>query len=100
MSEPLPPFTMEDAVEFATNDNGTVTDVFPKNIDKWEGQIDGYRVERETATKETGKEKYFITFTERWNTGKVKGFSSFSYEVERGSLTASGSEGNEPPYYK
>ena len=100
MSEPLPPFTIEDAVEFATDNNGSDTDVFPKNIGKWEGQIDGYYVERETTAKETGKEKYLITFTERWNNGKIKGFWSFSYEVERGSLTASSSEGVEPPYYK
>ncbi|MFJ7977170.1 hypothetical protein JNUCC23_03585 [Peribacillus sp. JNUCC 23] len=100
MSEPLPPFTVEDAVEFVTDGDGTVTDNFPKNVGKWEGQIDGYYVEKETAAKEIGKEKYLITFTERWNKGKVKGFSSFSYEVERGSLTASSSEGEEPPYYK
>ncbi|WP_028389875.1 hypothetical protein [Bacillus cihuensis] len=100
MSEPLSTFTMEDAVEFATVDNGTVTDVFPKYIGKWEGQIDGYQVERETAVQEIGNEKYLITFTERWNKGAVESFSSFSYEVERGSLTASGREGEEPPYNK
>ncbi|MFF2458713.1 hypothetical protein [Peribacillus simplex] len=100
ISEPLPPFSMEEAVEFATAGNGTVTDVFPKNVGKWDEMIHGYHVERETSAKEIGKEKYIITFTERWNKGKEKGSWFFSYEVERGSLTANGGEGAYPPYYK
>ncbi len=47
MSEP---YTMVDAIEDAAA-NGTVPDVFPKSVGKWEGQIDGYRVERETTAK-------------------------------------------------
>ena len=100
ISEPLPPFSTEEAVESATAGNGTVTDVFPKKVGKWEEMIDGYHVERETSSKEIGKEKYIITFTERWNKGKEKGSWFFSYEVERGSLTANGGEGAYPPYYK
>ncbi|MDF9759410.1 hypothetical protein OKW24_001183 [Peribacillus simplex] len=100
ISEPLPPFSTEEAVEFATAGNGTVTDVFPKKVGKWEEMIDGYHVERETSSKEIGKEKYIITFTEKWNKGKEKGSWFFSYEVERGSLTANGGEGAYPPYYK
>ncbi|MFF2856556.1 hypothetical protein [Peribacillus sp. NPDC058002] len=100
ISEPLPPFSMEEAVEFATAGNGTVTDVFPENVGKWDGMIDGYHVERETSAKEIGKEKYIITFTERWDKGKEKGSWFFSYEVERGTLSANGGEGGDPPYYK
>ena len=100
ISEPLPPFTMEDAVEFATDGEGNITENFPENVGKWNVIIDSYYVERETAAKEIGKEKYIIIFTERWEKGKENGTWSFSYKVERGSLSAYGSEGNKPPYYK
>lgn len=47
-SPSLPPFTKEDAVEFATDGEGTIEDSFPKKIGKWQGTIDGFQVERET----------------------------------------------------
>ena len=99
ISDPLPPFTKEDAVAFAADGEGTVTDDFPKNIGKWDGMIDGYHIERETSAKEIGKEKYIITFTERWSKGQEKGSWFLSYEVDRESLTARASEGEYPPYY-
>ena len=99
ISEPLPSFTMEDAVESATDALGNVTDIFPKSVGKWNGIIDGYQVERETSAEEIGKDKYIITFTERWEKGKENGSKSFSYEVDRRSLLAKGSSGDEPPYY-
>ncbi|KWW22076.1 hypothetical protein AS888_05955 [Peribacillus simplex] len=100
ISEPLPPFSTEDAVEFATDGEGTFTEVFPKYVGKVDEMIHGYHVERETSAKGIGKEKYLITFTERWNKGKEKGFWSFSYEVERKSLTAYDDKGTYPPYYQ
>lgn len=97
-SEPLPPFGMNEAVAFATDGEGTVTDHFPKQVGKWEGRIDGYQVERETAAKETGNETYLITFTERWTKGEEKGSWFLSYEVDRRSLTAKSGKGTSPPY--
>ncbi|MGG3801463.1 hypothetical protein [Metabacillus fastidiosus] len=96
ISETLPPFTKEEAIEFAAD--GTPQDVFPKKEGKWEGVINGYNVERETSVKEIGKEKYIVTFTERWAKGTEKGSSLFSYEVDRQSATAYSMEGEEPPY--
>ncbi|MGG3890619.1 hypothetical protein [Metabacillus fastidiosus] len=96
ISETLPPFTKEEAIEFAAD--GTPQDVFPKKAGKWEGVINGYNVERETSVKEIGKEKYIVTFTERWAKGTEKGSSRFSYEVDRQSATAYSMEGEEPPY--
>ena len=98
ISKPLPPFTMEDAVEFATAPDGTVTDVFPKEIGKWAGVIEGYHVERETTAIEVGKETYIITFTEKWSKEKEEGSRFLSYEIERGSSTYYNGDGDEPPY--
>ncbi|MGE7879719.1 hypothetical protein [Peribacillus muralis] len=100
LSEPVPPFSKEDAVEFATDGEGTATEYFPKYIGKADEMIHGYHVERETSAKEIGKETYIITFTERWKKGKEKGSWSLSYEVERQSLTIYGDEGTYPPYYQ
>jgi len=83
-SPPMPPFTIDDAVKFATSGEGT---------------IDGYEVKRETSAIEIGDEVYTVTFTENWRKGTVKGSRTFSYKVERGSSTATGDNGNMPPYY-
>lgn len=100
ISPPLPPFTKEDAVKFATSGEGTAIDYFPKEIGKWEGTIDGYQVTRETSAIDMGEEIYIVTFSENWGKGSGKGSWSLSYKVERGSLTAYGETGSEPPYYK
>ncbi|WP_438298108.1 hypothetical protein [Sporosarcina sp. FA15] len=98
-SPPMPPFTIEDAVTFATSGEGTTIDYFPKEISAWEGTIDGYEVKRETSAIEIGDEIYTVTFTENWRKGTVKGSWTFSYKVERGSSTATRDKGNMPPYY-
>lgn len=98
ISEPLPPFTMEDAVEYANNNLDDINDSFPTNVGTWNGIINDYHVERETSAKEIGKETYLITFTERWEKGKEKGSWGFSYEIRRGGLSAKGFGGDEPPY--
>ncbi|MGE6486797.1 hypothetical protein [Paenisporosarcina sp. NPDC076898] len=102
ISPPMPPFTKEDAIEFATSGEGTVIDDFPREVGQWEGTINGYQVTRESNAKEIGKEIYLVTFTERWlwsqNVGE--GIYSISYTVERGSLSVHSEEGNLPPCYR
>jgi len=99
-SSPMPPFTKEDAVHFATSGEGTVIEHFPKEIGKWEGTIEGYDVKRETDAQEIEEEVYIVTFTENWKKDSEMGTWELSYKVERGSLTANGEQGNIPPYYK
>ncbi|RWR14010.1 hypothetical protein [Siminovitchia fortis] len=95
-----PPFTKEDAVEFATSGEGTITDVFPEKIGKCHGVIEEYEVTRETAAKKTGKEKYIVTFTETWKKKDGKtGSWSMAYEVERDSMSALYESGEIPVYY-
>ncbi|MFD1040399.1 hypothetical protein ACFQ3N_18645 [Virgibacillus byunsanensis] len=73
ISPPMPPFTKEDAVEFATSKEGTVIDTFPDKIGESSEVINGYQVKRETSVKEIGGETYMVTFTETWQKGKEEG---------------------------
>lgn len=98
-SPQMPPFTKEDAVEFATSGEGTPIEYFPKKVGKWNGIIDGYEVERKTTVREIGEEVYIVTFTEKWRKETGEGSWTLSYEVERGKLTANSNTGNTPPYY-
>ncbi|MGY0694490.1 hypothetical protein ACW2QC_17200 [Virgibacillus sp. FSP13] len=98
LSPSMPPFTKEDAVEFATSGQGTVIDRFPEKIGKLKEKIDGYNIERETTAKKVGDEKYIVTFTETWKKENDIGSRYYSYEVERNSMTAHQIEGKEPPY--
>ena len=98
-SSPLPPFTKEAAVEFATSGEGTDIDYFPKRIGMWSGVIDGFQVERETTAKEIGREEYIVSFTETWRKGKVSGSCVQSYKVERQSSALFEMKGGTPPYY-
>ncbi|MGJ9458665.1 hypothetical protein [Oceanobacillus sp. CF4.6] len=100
ITPPEPPFKVEDAVEFATQGEGTATDSFPKEIGKWQGVINGYQVIRETSAEEIAKEEYLIVFTESWEKGEEAGTWYLSYEVERGVLSAAGNGGDVPPYPK
>jgi hypothetical protein len=98
-SPPEPPFTKDDAVHFATSGEGTVIEYFPDEIGKWEGNIEGYQVTRETNANEIGQEMYIVTFTEKWKKGNDSGVRTLSYQVERGSLTHHDEQGEVPPYY-
>ncbi|WP_175987326.1 hypothetical protein [Bacillus sp. Marseille-Q1617] len=100
LSPPMPPFTKEDAVEFATSGRGTSIEHFPDEIGTWAGSVNGYRVKRETLVKETRSETYIVTFKEDWDSGTDKGTYSISYKVKRGSSTLSGQTGEMPPYYQ
>ncbi|ANX11751.1 hypothetical protein ABE41_006995 [Fictibacillus arsenicus] len=83
ISPDQPPFTVEDAVEFATSGVGTIIDKFPKE----EGVITVGNATRETSVKEIGDEVYIVTFTETWKDEDAGGPWSISYKVERGSST-------------
>ena len=98
VSEPMPPFTAVEAIEFAAGGDDSVVAAFPKKASIWKGRIGGYYVERETSAKEIGKEKFMITFTESWNKGLEKGSWIWIYEVERDSVSAKSGKGTAPPY--
>jgi vacuolar-type H+-ATPase subunit I/STV1 len=98
-SPQMPPFTKEEAVEFATSGEGTPIELFPKKVGKWNGIIDGYTVERETTVHKIGEEVYMVTFSEKWGNETETGAWTLSYEVERGRLMAHGETGKTPPYY-
>lgn len=98
-SPPKPPFTIEDAVHFATSGEGTEIELFPKTIGKWEGNIEGYQVTRETKAIEIGEEIYIVSFIENWKKGKETGTYLLSYKVERGSLIFHSGQGEPAPYY-
>ncbi|MFD1356986.1 hypothetical protein ACFQ4X_03670 [Fictibacillus halophilus] len=83
ISPDLPPFTAEDAVEFATSGEGTIVDKFPKE----EGVITVGNAIRETSVEEIGDEVYIVTFTETWRDEDAGGPWFISYKVERGSST-------------
>lgn len=99
LSPEEPPFTKEDAVEFATAGDGSVTDNFPDKIGKWQGVIGEYEVTRETAVERSGNEKYIVTFTETWEKDGEQGSWSLAYQVERNSLSALFETGELPSYY-
>lgn len=95
--KPLPPFTKEDAVQYATSGEGTTIDQYPEFIGKVEEKVNEYRVTRETSVVELGRETYRVTFQERWNDGEL-GSSWMSYIVERNGMTLSSNGGTAPPY--
>jgi hypothetical protein len=99
MSPPMPPFTMEDAVESATSGVGTALENFPKEIGTQEIIIDGYQVIRKTKVEEIEKEYYLVSFTEEWKKGTATGYWTQSYKIGRNSFTSNSRTGKIPPYY-
>ncbi|TYS52112.1 GAF domain-containing protein [Bacillus infantis] len=100
ISDPQPPFTETEALEFASLGEGSITDHFPEREGKWEGEIKGYQVVKETSAEKIGREKFIITYNESWEKEGKSGSWFFSYEVGRQSMSAKGGRGEEPPYYK
>ncbi|WP_054026083.1 hypothetical protein [Bacillus sp. FJAT-28004] len=98
ISQPMPPFTIEDAVATATDGKGTDIDDFPNEIGRWHGMIDDYQVERTTSAEEIAKDRYIVTFTETWKKGGETNSRYMSYHVMRGSTTHYKSDGEIPPY--
>lgn len=97
-SASLPPYTAEEAVEFATSGEGTAIDRFPNEAGTWEGEIEGYRVERTTAVEQIDEGLYNVTFTEKWQNEHVTDSWMMSYHVDRESTMLHDEEGNMPPY--
>jgi hypothetical protein len=100
LSPSLPPFTKEDAIEFATSGEGTDIDLFPAKVGTWKGAFGGYQIERKTRAKKLNKEFYLVTFEENWTKGKQKGRYVMSYKVDRSSVSGDGGSGTTPPYYE
>ena len=94
----LPNFTAEEAVESATQDDDTVTDVFPNKVGTWKGEAEGYQVERTTAVEPLNEDLYLVIFSEVWKKGAEKGSWTISYEIARGTSTLHDEEGAMPPY--
>jgi hypothetical protein len=97
-SPPMPHFTKEEAVEFATSGIGTVTDLFPKQIGEKAESILGYNVIRETKVEELEQEVYIVTFIEKWLSDEGSGNWYISYKVERGQSVLYEEGGTNPPY--
>ncbi|MHC5530439.1 hypothetical protein [Priestia megaterium] len=100
ISPSLPPFTKEDAIEFATSGEGTDIDLFPDKAGTWKGTFEGYHVQRSTRAKKLNKELYLVTFEENWTNGKRKGHYVMSYKVNRSSVSGYGGSDTTPPYYE
>jgi len=100
ISPPMPPFTKEDAVTYATSGEGSITDEFPNTIGQWEGAIGGHQVIRKTSVEEIGKEVYIVKFTEHWKNSMEEGTWKLSYLVDRQSITIDSYEGDMPTYDK
>ncbi|MGK7377596.1 hypothetical protein ACSFXN_07115 [Planococcus sp. 1R117A] len=97
-SPSLPLLTADEAVETATQDDGTVTDVSPNEAGTWKGEVDGYQVERTTAVEQLEEGLFLVIFTETWQKGTEKGEWMLSYEVALGTVTLHDEEGAMPPY--
>jgi hypothetical protein len=95
-----PPFTKEDAIEFATSGEGTDIDLFPDKAGTWKGTFEGYYIERKTRAEKLNKGLYLVTFEENWTKGKQKGHYVTSYKVDRSSVSGYGENGTTPPYYE
>jgi hypothetical protein len=98
LSPPMPPFTIEEAVAFATDGEGTSISVFPDEIGRWQGVIDGYQVVRETSAQAIAKNEYIVTFRESWAKDTETNSRYMSYRVERLGMTMYKTEGEDPPY--
>lgn len=100
ISPPKPPFTANDAIQFATSGNGTSIDRFPKEEGQVKLQIVGYDVERETKVEEMSRKAvYIVVFTERWHKGTENGQYQMVYEVRREGMELKRSTGLQPPYF-
>ncbi|WP_138416070.1 hypothetical protein [Aquibacillus sediminis] len=98
ISPDLPPFTKEDAVQFATSGKGTSIEQFPEKIGEIEETIADYKVTRTTEVKENGHESYFVTFTETWLNQGQSGSWYLVYKVKRGQMMLHEQGGSSPPY--
>lgn len=98
ISQPLPPFTAEDAIASAI-DAHSITSKFPHKSGKVNSKEKGYDITRETRAKKIIRNTYSVKFIEKWSKDGVKGEHRISYEITRNSLTLHSISGEEPPYY-
>ncbi|MFZ3578760.1 hypothetical protein [Virgibacillus sp. DJP39] len=98
ISPTMPPFSKQDAVEFATSGEGTIIEIFPEKIGETKQNIGNYTVTRETQVERVQDETYVVTFTERWSSQYRSGYWYTSYIVKRGQLTIDEQGGTNPPY--
>ncbi|WP_053372979.1 hypothetical protein [Paenibacillus sp. FJAT-27812] len=101
LSPPMPPFTIEEAVAFATaGGDGTSIGVFPDEIGRWQGTVDGYQVVRETSARVIANNEYIVTFSESWTKDAETNSRYLSYRVERSGMIFYKREGEDSPYLK
>jgi hypothetical protein len=105
ITPPMPPFTAEEAVHFATSGKGTIIDDYPKEAGKLSLVTNGYDIERETAVKEIKKDEYEVSFIEHWTKDGKTGQRTSNYRVSRESsggisMSANGGGGDKPPFTK
>jgi hypothetical protein len=98
ISEPLPPFTAEDAIASAIDDH-SITSEFPHKIGTVDSKEKGYHITRETRAKKIKRNTYSVRFIEKWSKDGESGEFRTSYEITRNSLTLHAISGEEPPYY-
>ncbi|MED4072306.1 hypothetical protein [Priestia endophytica] len=98
ISEPLPPFTAEDAIASAIDDY-SITSEFPHKIGTVDSKEKGYHITRETRAKKIKRNTYSVRFIEKWSKDGESGEFRTSYEITRNSLTLHAISGEEPPYY-
>jgi hypothetical protein len=90
-------------VHFATSGKGTIMDNYPKEAGKLSLVTNGYDIERETAVKQIKKDKYEVSFIERWTKDGKTGQRTSNYTVNRESsggisMGAHGGGGDEPAF--
>lgn len=99
ISEPMPPFEAEDAVEQATAGKGTSIEDFPDYVGTERTRVDGLLIERTTSVKEVEDEVYHVKFQETWwEESGDKHTNYMTYEVKRGATTLHASGGEDTPH--
>lgn len=80
ISEPLPPFTAEDAIESAIDDH-SITSKFPHKIGTVDSKEKGYHITRETRAKKIKRNTYSVRFIEKWSKDGESGKFGTSHET-------------------
>ncbi|API93154.1 MULTISPECIES: hypothetical protein [unclassified Virgibacillus] len=98
VSDPLPPFTAQDAIILATEGEETLQP-FPKKEGISKREIDGYYITYETKTEKMDDETYITSFSAKWSKNGKSDSSHIAYKVERNSTTLYQSDWNfDHPY--
>lgn len=92
-SEPLPPFTAEDAIKFASEGDEMLAK-FPQKEGISKAEIDGYHIIQETKAEIIDDDTYIIYFFETWSKNGESDSFSISYKIDRNSSTLHNSDWN------